>query len=129
MTAANALSVLLVDDHKPSRILVRETLRALGVKEIGEADSGQAALVYMKHETPDLVISDFHMPEMDGLELLRKVRDDARLKKTAFIMLSARGEAAVVQQAIALGVNNYIVKPFTAATLLKKIEAVVGKIE
>jgi two-component system chemotaxis response regulator CheY len=126
MPAASALHCLVVDDQLTMRALVRNSLQQLGVREIREAADGEIALREMVTKPAHLVISDFNMPNLDGLGLLRAIRAHPPIKTTAFIMLTGRADKELVQRAVQFGVNNYLVKPFTVATLRQKIEAVVG---
>ncbi len=126
MPDAAALSVLVVDDQMSIRALVKQALVALGVKNIVDAADGEEALRVLGMREVHLVISDLNMPRMDGLELLKAVRADPRTKQLGFIMLTSRGEVELVKQAIALGVNNYLTKPFAIGLLRKKIESVFG---
>ncbi len=126
MPDAAKLSVLVVDDQAAMRSLVRASLLELGVQKVRECVDGREALREMHISRPHLVISDLNMPRMDGLGLLSAVRDDPQIAKTAFILLTSRGEMDLVKEAIALGVNNYIRKPFSLGELKRKVEAVVG---
>jgi two-component system, chemotaxis family, chemotaxis protein CheY len=126
MPEAAQLSVLVVDDQMSIRALVKQALAVLGVKMVVDAPDGEEALRILKMRQIHLVISDLNMPRMDGLELLKSVRADPSLKQTGFIMLTSRGEVELVKQAIALGVNNYLTKPFAIGLLRKKIESVFG---
>ena len=126
MPEAAALAVLVVDDQMSIRALVKQALVALGVKNIVDAADGEEALRVMGMREVHLVISDLNMPRMDGLELLKAVRANPRTKQLGFIMLTSRGEVELVKQAIALGVNNYLTKPFAIGHLRKKIESVFG---
>jgi two-component system chemotaxis response regulator CheY len=126
MPEAAALNVLVVDDQMSIRALIKQALVALGVKAITDAPDGEEALRLLSMRPFHLVISDLNMPRMDGLELLKAVRADARYKQIGFIMLTSRGEVELVKQAIALGVNNYLTKPFAIGHLRKKIESVFG---
>ena len=126
MPSAADMQVMVVDDQKAMRNLVRTSLSALGCVHITECGDGREALTALKAHPVHLVISDLNMPEMDGLELLRAVRAEPNLQSVGFIMLTARGEVELVKQAIALGVNNSLMKPFTMAALRAKIEAVFG---
>ena len=128
MPAAASLSILVVDDQRSMRVLVRESLQTFGVTQITECQDGLEALLALELRPRNLIISDLNMPKMDGLGLLRAVRGDPAIAKTAFIMLTSRAEANLVQEAVKLGVNNYLVKPFTMDTLRKKVEAVVGRL-
>ncbi len=126
MPSAAALKVLIVDDQQSMRLLVRGGLQQLGFKEFEEAADGEAGLRSLVAKPANLVISDFNMPKLDGLGLLRAVRTYPPTSKTAYIMLTGRGDADLVQRAVQFGVNNFLVKPFTVATLREKIEAVFG---
>jgi len=108
------------------RLLIRSSLQQLGFKEIDEAADGEDGLRKLVAQPAHLVISDFNMPKLDGLGLLRAIRTHPPTAKTAYIMLTGRADKELVQKAVQLGVNNYLVKPFTVATLKEKIEAVFG---
>lgn len=126
MPAASALHVLIVDDQMTMRSLVRNSLQQLGVREIREAADGEIGLREIVTRPVHLVISDFNMPKLDGLGLLRAIRAHPPIKTTAFIMLTGRADRELVQRAVQFGVNNYLVKPFTVAQLKEKLEAVFG---
>jgi two-component system, chemotaxis family, chemotaxis protein CheY len=126
MPAASALSVLIVDDQATIRSLVRNGLHQLGITNTREAPDGEAALRELIGKTAHLIISDYNMPKLDGLGLLRAVRAHEPTRKAAFIMLTGRADRELVQRASQYGVNNYLVKPFTVALLREKIEAVFG---
>lgn len=126
MPEARSLRVLIVDDQRAMRMLVHSSLRELGCETILECADGQEALETYARWGAQLIISDLNMPRMDGLQLLKAVRADPAHGKTAFIMLTARGEVDLVKQAVSLGVNNYLVKPFALEALKRKVEAVVG---
>ena len=126
MPAASGISVLIVDDQMTMRALVRNGLQQLGFAEFRESPDGEDALKQQITKPASLVISDFNMPKLDGLGLLRAIRAHPPVAKTAFIMLTGRADRELVQRAAQFGVNNYLVKPFTVATLKEKIEAVFG---
>ncbi|WP_420470577.1 MULTISPECIES: response regulator [unclassified Brevundimonas] len=126
MPAAAALHVLVVDDQQTIRSLVRNSLQQLGVREIREASDGEIALREIITRPAHLVISDYNMPNLDGLGLLRAIRAHPPVQTTAFIMLTGRADRELVQRAVQFGVNNYLVKPFTVAQLKEKLEAVFG---
>jgi two-component system chemotaxis response regulator CheY len=126
MPAARAISVLVVDDQLTMRALIRTGLQQLGFSEIQEAPDGEDALRVMLTKPTQLVISDFNMPKLDGLGLLRAIRAHEPIRSTAFIMLTGRADKELVQRAVQYGVNNYLVKPFTVTILKEKIEAVFG---
>ena len=126
MPAAAAIKVLIVDDQQSMRLLIRGGLQQLGFRDFDEAADGEAGLRSLVASPAQLVISDFNMPKLDGLGLLRAVRVYPPTAKVAYIMLTGRGDMDLVQRAMQFGVNNFLVKPFTVATLREKIEAVMG---
>jgi two-component system chemotaxis response regulator CheY len=127
MPAAAALKVLVVDDQQTIRSLVRSGLQQLGITNFQDAVDGEGGLRAMLVPTPpNLIISDFNMPNLDGLGLLRAVRSHEPIRSTAFIMLTGRADSDLVKRAAQFGANNYLVKPFTVMTLKEKIEQVFG---
>ena len=126
MPSAATLKTLVVDDQQTMRMLVRSGLQQLGFRELHDAIDGENALQVAAQIPPDLVISDLNMPKLDGLGLLRAIRAYPPTSKAAFIMLTGQGDKEIVQKAIQLGVNNFLVKPFNIVTLRGKIEAVLG---
>jgi two-component system, chemotaxis family, chemotaxis protein CheY len=128
MPAAAALKVLVVDDQNSVRQMTRMTLEEIGVRHIHEAENGKAAMNTASLQPLDLIISDFNMPEMDGLGLLHAVRGHPVARKVPFILLTGRGDRELVVKAAQAGANNYLIKPFTTAILRSKIEQVMGKL-
>ena len=126
MPAASAIHTLIVDDQMSMRGLIRASLQQIGIQEIREASDGEAGLREMISRPAHLIISDFNMPKLDGLGLLRAVRAHEPTRGSAFIMLTGRADRELVQRAVQFGVNNYLVKPFTVAQLKEKLEAVFG---
>lgn len=126
MPAASSLRVLVVDDQQTIRSLVRIGLKEIGVVHIEDAVDGEDGLRALMTHKSNLIISDYNMPKLDGLNFLRAVRATPALKNTGFIMLTGRADNDLVQRAQQFGVNNYLVKPFTVTTLRQKIEAVYG---
>lgn len=122
------MPVLVVDDYKTMVRIIRNLLKQLGFENVEDAADGQEALQKMRDAKQKfgLVISDWNMEPMTGYELLREVRADDTLKPTPFIMVTAESKTENVVAAKRAGVNNYIVKPFNAATLKSKISAVIG---
>jgi two-component system chemotaxis response regulator CheY len=120
------MPVLVVDDYKTMIRIIRNLLKQLGFANVDEAGDGRAALNMMREKQYGLVISDWNMEPMTGFELLKEVRADDRLSRTPFIMVTAESKTENVIAAKKAGVNNYIVKPFNAATLKAKIDAVFG---
>jgi two-component system chemotaxis response regulator CheY len=128
MPAAVALKVLIVDDQRSVRQVTRLALEKIGVRLIHEAENGVAALQKALSQPIDLIISEFSMPEMDGLGLLRAVRGHPAVRKLPFILITRRGDRELVVVAAKAGVNDYLVKPFTEAALRHKVEEVIGKL-
>ncbi len=122
-----SMPVLVVDDYKTMIRIIRNLLKQLGFANVDEASDGTAALSMMRQKDYGLVISDWNMEPMTGYELLREVRADDRLSRTPFIMVTAELKTDNVIAAKKAGVNNYIVKPFNAATLKSKIDAIFGE--
>ena len=120
------MKVLIVDDFATMRRIVKNILRQLGFTDISEADDGKAALQALKKEKFDLILSDWNMPEMPGIELLKAVRADDELKDIPFLMVTAEAEKGNIVEAVKLGVSNYIVKPFTAETMSEKLGKIFG---
>ncbi len=120
------MPILIVDDYKTMLRIIRNLLRQLGMNNVDEAMDGSAALQKLRDKSYGLVISDWNMEPMSGLQLLHEVRADVRLKETPFIMITAESKTENVVAAKQAGVNNYIVKPFNAATLKTKLASVIG---
>lgn len=120
------MPVLVVDDYKTMIRILRNLLNQLGFGNVFEAADGPTALNLMREHRFGLVISDWNMEPMTGYELLKRVRADEKLKDTPFIMVTAESKTENVIAAKQAGVNNYIVKPFNAATLKTKVAAVLG---
>ena len=118
------MPVLVVDDYKTMVRIVRGQLQQLGFSNIDDAPNGAAALGLIRSKDYGLILSDWNMAPMTGLDLLKEVRADARLKTTPFIMITADSKTENVVAAKQAGVSNYIVKPFNAETLKDKIEKV-----
>ena len=119
-------SILVVDDFKTVINIVRRQLSSVGYDDIDEAMCGEEALEKIHNRKYDLIISDWNMEPMTGLELLKEVRVDESLRDTPFIMITAESKTENVIAAKEAGVNNYIVKPFNAATLKSKLTSVLG---
>jgi len=126
MALDHTMPVLVVDDYKTMIRIIRNLLKQLGFANVDEASDGTAALDMMRGKDYGLIISDWNMEPMTGYELLREVRADDRLSRTPFIMVTAESKTDNVIAAKKAGVNNYIVKPFNAATLKSKIDAIFG---
>ncbi|MEO1090611.1 MAG: response regulator [Pseudomonadota bacterium] len=124
MTLDKNLNILIVDDYKTMLRIIRNLLKQLDFSNIDEATDGGAALARLKEKSYGLVISDWNMAPMTGLDLLRAVRADSTLQALPFIMITAESKTENVVAAKEAGVNNYIVKPFNAETLRTKISSV-----
>ena len=121
-----SMKVLVVDDFATMRFIIRWALKHLGFTNIIEADDGSAALRELKREKVGLILSDWKMPTMTGLDLLRAVRSDESLKDIPFIMVTAEGQTDNVLEAVKTGVSSYIVKPFAPETLEGQIRQVLS---
>ncbi len=128
MPAASAIKVMVVDDQRTIRAMVRRSLQDFGVKDIRDKPGPVEALEAVRTDRVHLIISDYNMPDMDGLQFLESVRKDPVIGKTVFIMLSGSSDREIVQKAAALGVNSYMVKPFAPAALKAKIERAFGEL-
>lgn len=126
MSIDKAMNVLIVDDYKTMLRIIRNLLKQIDFNNVEEATDGVEALAKMRTNNFGLVISDWNMAPMTGLQLLQEVRADTRLKQTPFIMITAESKTENVIAAKQAGVSNYIVKPFNAETLKGKIEKVLG---
>ena len=122
------MNVLIVDDYKTMLRIIRNLLRQLGIENVDEATDGGTALTKLHESDYGLVISDLNMQPMTGLQLLKEVRADQKLKQIPFIMITAESKTENVVAAKEAGVTNYIVKPFNAATLKQKLEAIWGNL-
>jgi len=120
------LSFLVVDDFSTMRRIIKNLLNELGYVNVTEADDGSKALPLLKNGQFDFLITDWNMPGMPGLELLKQVRADARLAKLPVLMLTAEAKREQIVEAAQAGVNGYVIKPFTAATLREKIDRILS---
>jgi len=120
------MKVLVVDDFATMRRIVKNVLRQIGFANIGEADDGKAALKVLKEEKFDLILCDWNMPEMSGLEVLKQMKSDDALKDIPFVMVTAEAQKDHIIEAVKAGVNSYIVKPFTAETIGEKLKKLFG---
>ncbi len=118
------MKILVVDDFATMRRIVKNILQQLGFSNIEEAEDGQVALNRLKEGGIEMVISDWNMPNMMGIDLLRAVRADEKLKELPFLMVTAESQKENVVEAVTAGVSNYIVKPFTAETMEQKLEII-----
>ncbi len=126
MAADPSMKILIVDDFATMRRIVKNILTQLGFKNTIEADDGTTAMDVLKQQKIDLIVSDWNMPKMTGLDLLKAVRSDANLNATPFIMVTAEAQQDNIILAVKAKVSQYIVKPFTADTLSEKITKIFG---
>ncbi|MFW6147556.1 MAG: chemotaxis response regulator CheY [Thermodesulfobacteriota bacterium] len=115
------MNILIVDDFATMRRILKNILRQVGFTNILEADTGKTALAELKKQPFDLILCDWNMPEMSGLELLENLRSDEDLKDIPFVMVTAEAKKENIIEAVKAGVNSYIVKPFTAETISEKL--------
>ncbi len=127
MAVDKNMNVLIVDDYKTMLRIMRNLLKQLDFNNVMEASDGAEALNLLRQEKFGLVISDWNMEPMTGIQLLREVRGDENLKHVPFIMITAESKSENVIAAKEAGVSNYIVKPFNAETLKSKMESVLGE--
>lgn len=124
MNADPNMKILTVDDFSTMRRILKTLLKQSGFTNIIEADDGTTALEVLRKEPVDFIISDWNMPKMTGIELLKTVRADEKLKHMPFLMITAEAEKSNIVAAVQAGVSNYIVKPFTADVLKEKIDKI-----
>jgi two-component system chemotaxis response regulator CheY len=120
------LKILAVDDSPTMRRIIVNTLKRAGYEDVAEASDGKDALAKLKTDKFDFIITDWNMPEMDGLTFVTAVRSDPDLKGLPILMVTTRSVKEDIMQAIKAGVNNYIVKPFTPETIAEKITQVIA---
>ena len=127
MPDRTSLKFLVVDDFSTMRRIVRNLLKELGFTNVDEAEDGAVALAKLREGNFEFVVSDWNMPNMDGLTLLQNVRADAKLKTLPFLMVTAEAKKENIIAAAQAGASGYVVKPFTAATLQEKLEKIFEK--
>lgn len=124
MAPSTEMKILVVDDFATMRRIIKNILKQLGYTNIEEADDGSSALAKLKSVKIDFVITDWNMPNMSGLELVKAIRADDALKATPILMVTAEALKENIIEAVKAGVNNYIVKPFTADVMKEKIDKI-----
>lgn len=129
MPAASQIRALIVDDQASIRQVLANSMTEIGFTNIAQRKDGKEALEYLEQNPTHLVISDFNMPVMDGLALLRAVRSNPKIQKVAFIILTSEASKDLVQEAVKAGVNNFLAKPYTVAKLREVLEKVFGPIK
>ena len=128
MSLKDQIHILVVDDMSTSRGLIVQALEAMGIKNIHHAASGAEAVEVMARQPAHLVLSDYNMPGMDGIQLLKQIRTNAKTKGVGFILLTGKAHKEIVDSGKALGLNNFIKKPFGPQDLKSCLEAVVGRL-
>ena len=123
---SNTMKILVVDDFSTMRRIVKGLLQELGYNDITEADDGNTALPMLRGGSFDFLITDWNMPGMPGLELLKAVRGDPKLAKLPVLMLTAEAKREQIIEAAQAGVSGYVIKPFTAVTLKEKIDKILA---
>lgn len=123
------MKILIVDDFSTMRRIIKNLLRDLGFNNTAEADDGATALPLLQNNQFDFLVTDWNMPIMKGIELLKAVRADPKLNKLPILMVTAEAKREQIVEAASAGVNGYVVKPFTAETLKLKIEKIFERIE
>ncbi|MBL4583547.1 MAG: chemotaxis response regulator CheY [Pseudomonadales bacterium] len=123
------MNILIVDDFSTMRRIIKNLLRDLGFTNTEEADDGSTALPILQKGGIDFLITDWNMPKMTGIDLLRAVRADAALETLPILMVTAEAKREQIVEAAQAGVNGYVVKPFTAAVLQEKIERIFERVE
>lgn len=123
------MRILVVDDFSTMRRIIKNLLRDLGFNNTSEADDGTTALPMLQNGPCDLLITDWNMPGMQGIDLLRAVRADPHLKALPVLMVTAEAKREQIVEAAQAGVNGYVVKPFTAQTLKEKIDKIFERLE
>ncbi|MEQ4922434.1 chemotaxis response regulator CheY [Proteus hauseri] len=126
--ASKDLKFLVVDDFSTMRRIVRNLLKELGFTNVDEAEDGADALAKLRNSKIDFVITDWNMPNMDGLELLKNIRSDAGLTATPVLMVTAEAKKENIIAAAQAGASGYVVKPFTAAILEEKLNKIFEKL-
>lgn len=120
------MAILIVDDYKTMLRIIRNLLKQIGFDNVDEATDGSTALQRLREKNYGLVISDWNIEPMTGLQLLKEIRSDSKLKHIPFIMITSESRTENVIAAKEAGVSNYIVKPFNADTLKQKLQAIFG---
>ncbi len=118
------MKILIVDDFATMRKIVRNVLKQIGFTNMIEADNGKSALKALKKENVDLILCDWNMPEVAGIDLLKTLKSDDALKDIPFVMVTAEAQKDNIIDAVKAGVTSYIVKPFTAETVSEKLKAI-----
>ncbi|MEM1380909.1 MAG: response regulator [Pseudomonadota bacterium] len=126
MSIVKVLKVLVVDDMSISRGLITQTLASVGIQNIRYAEDGREALQKMREDPAHLVISDYNMPKMTGIDLLYSLRQNPKTQKVGFILITGKATRQILEEGVHLKMNNYLLKPFEPRDLLRKISEVFG---
>lgn len=118
------MKILVVDDFATMRRIIKGVLKQIGFSDIIEAGDGEEAFKELKKDNYDLILADWNMPKMSGLELLKNVRSDKNLQRIPFIMVTAEGQKDNILDAVKAGVSNYVIKPFTPETINEKLKKI-----
>ncbi len=124
MALSQEAKILVVDDFATMRRIIKNILKQLGYTNVDEADDGSTGLAKLKASKFDFVITDWNMPNMSGLELIKAIRGDDALKETPILMVTAEAMKENIIEAVKSGVNNYVVKPFTAEVMKEKMDKI-----
>ncbi|NNF23952.1 MAG: response regulator [Rhodobacteraceae bacterium] len=128
MSLRDQLRIMVVDDMSTSRGLITQALDSLGISNVSAAADGKTALQTIARAPVHMVISDYNMPGMDGLELLAELRKGPRTAKVGFLLITGRADRSIIEKGKSLGMNNFLKKPFEANQLKAAIEAMVGRL-
>ena len=128
MALRDQIRIMVVDDMSTSRGLITQALDAFGVRNVASTADGPSALKALESTPVHLVISDYNMPGMDGLQLLHRLRSGAKTKGVGFILITGKADKAIIDQGRKFGMNNFLKKPFEPKDLQARIEAVVGRL-
>ena len=128
MSLREKLRVMVVDDMATSRGLITQALDSIGIQNVSTATDGKSAIALLARSPVHLVISDYNMPEMDGLHLLHYLRSNPQTQKLGFLLITGRTDPAIINKGKQLGMNNFIAKPFQPADLKTAIESIVGRL-
>ena len=128
MSLRDKIRIMVVDDMSTSRGLITQALDAIGIRNVATAADGKSALQSLAVAPVHLVISDYNMPEMDGLHLLHYLRASPQTKNVGFLLITGRADPGIIEKGKQLGMNNYLKKPFETAELKSAIEAIVGRL-